>query len=60
MLAGGPHHTSFTQALTADYLESFAEMSDVEFLHINDETTLADFKNHLRWNQAYWHLVGGC
>jgi L-arabinose isomerase len=59
ILAGGPHHTSFSQALATDHLEGFAEMAGVELLVIDNDTKLRDFKNELRWNEAYFHLAGG-
>jgi len=36
ILAGGAHHTSFSQALPAECLEDFSEMADIEYLLIND------------------------
>jgi L-arabinose isomerase len=54
--AGGAHHTGFSQALTAEHLADFAEMADVEFLLIDDTTTLPAFKNELRWNDAAYRL----
>jgi L-arabinose isomerase len=59
ILAGGPHHTSFSQALTAEHLEDFAEMAGLEFLRIGGDTTVSEFKNQLRWNEAYYHLAKG-
>jgi L-arabinose isomerase len=53
ILAGGAHHTGFSQSVTAEHLEDFAEMADVEFLLIDGETRLRDFKKELRWNEAY-------
>lgn len=50
--AGGPHHTVFSQALGAEAFEDLAEMVEVECLRIDARTTLHDFKNELRWNQA--------
>jgi L-arabinose isomerase len=58
ILAGGPHHTGFSQAVTTEHLEAFAEMAGVELLVIDNETTLRDFRNHIRWNEAYYHLSG--
>ena len=52
ILAGGAHHTGFSMSLTSEYLEDFAEMADVEFLLINDSTTLSGFKKELRWNET--------
>jgi L-arabinose isomerase len=54
ILAGGAHHTGFSQAVTAEHLEDFAEMAGVEFLLINHDTRLSDFKKELRWNDAYY------
>ncbi len=56
--AGGAHHTGFSLALTPEHLEDFAAMAGVEFLLIDSQTTLRDFKNELRWNDAAY-MVGG-
>jgi L-arabinose isomerase len=57
--AGGPHHTSLSQALRDEHLEDFAAMAGLEFLHIGRDTRLADFRKELRWNEAYYHLANG-
>jgi len=54
ILAGGAHHTGFSQAITSEYLEDFAEMADIEFLLINESTKIHQFKNELRWNELYY------
>lgn len=54
ILAGGAHHTGFSQALTAEHLEDFAAMADIEFLLINNDTQLSAFKKELRWNDIYF------
>ena len=54
ILAGGAHHTGFSQSVTVEHLEDFAEMADVEFLLIDADTRLRDFKKELRWNEAYY------
>jgi L-arabinose isomerase len=59
ILAGGAHHTGFSQAITAEYLEDFAGMAGLEFLLIHGETKLTDFKKELRWNDLYYHLAKG-
>ncbi len=56
--AGGAHHTGFSQALTPEHLEDFAAMAGIEFLLIDGETTLRDFKNELRWNDAAYLVAG--
>ena len=57
ILAGGAHHTGFSQCVTTEHLEDFAAMADIEFLLINKDTQLSDFKNELRWNDLYYHLM---
>ncbi len=52
--AGGPHHTAFCQSLSTEVFEDFAEMAGLECLRIGPDTRLADFKNQLRWNEAYF------
>ena len=58
ILAGGAHHTSFSQALTVEHLEAFAEMADMEFLLIGENTDLSQFKKEIRWNAAYYDQPG--
>ncbi len=56
ILAGGAHHTGFSQALTPEYLEDYAEISGIEYLLINDSTNISEFKKELRWNDLYYSL----
>lgn len=57
--AGGAHHTAFSQSVSAEYIEDFAEMAGTEFLHIGKDTRLSEFKNTLRWNEIYYMLSKG-
>lgn len=57
--AGGAHHTSFSYAVTAEHLRNFTEMAGIEFLLIDENTRLEDFKKELRWNDLYYHLASG-
>jgi len=52
ILAGGAHHTGFSQNLTAEYLEDFAEIAGIEYLIIDADTKLRTFKNELRFNEV--------
>jgi L-arabinose isomerase len=54
ILAGGAHHTGFSQSVTSEHLEDFAEMADIEFLLIDNRTQISDFKKGLRWNEVYY------
>jgi L-arabinose isomerase len=57
ILAGGAHHTVFSQAIGAEHLEDFAAMADVEYLLIDNDTRVSEFKKELRWNDLYYHLM---
>jgi L-arabinose isomerase len=59
ILAGGAHHTGFSQALTKEHLEDFAEIAGIEFLLIDNDTKIRDFQKELRWNDLYYHLAQG-
>lgn len=52
--AGGAHHTGFSQALTREHLEDFAEIAGLEFQLIGEKTSVFDFKKELRWNEVYY------
>jgi L-arabinose isomerase len=57
ILAGGAHHTGFSQSVSTQHLEDFAEMAGLEFLVINADTDLTQFKNELRWNDVYYRIA---
>ena len=48
ILAGGAHHTVYSQNLSTEYLEDFAEMLDVELVVIDKDTTIRGLKKELR------------
>ncbi|AXE17838.1 L-arabinose isomerase [Runella rosea] len=52
ILAGGAHHTVYSQNLTTEYLEDFAEMFGVELVVIDKNTSIRQLKNELRWSDA--------
>lgn len=54
ILAGGAHHTGFSSAINSEYLEDFAEMMNVEFVHIGEGCNLSQFKRELRQNEVYY------
>jgi L-arabinose isomerase len=57
ILAGGAHHTSFSQALTSDHLKDFAAMAGVEFVRIGAGTELSAVENELRWNDLAYKFL---
>jgi len=48
--AGGAHHTVFSQGVSVQQLRTFAEMFDIEFVHIGAHTQISQLKQELRWN----------
>jgi len=54
--AGGAHHTGYSQNLTAEHMQDFADMAGIEFALIGKKTDLYQFRNELRWNDAYYQL----
>jgi L-arabinose isomerase len=59
ILAGGAHHTSFSQSVNTEHLKDFAEIAGIEFLVIGNDTQLDQFKKEIRWNDLYYHLAKG-
>jgi L-arabinose isomerase len=57
--SGGAHHTSFSYAVTAEHLQDFADMAGIEFLLIDENTKIGEFKDKLRWNDLYYSLAKG-
>ncbi len=56
ILAGGAHHTCYSQNLSVECLEDFAIMAGIEFVLIGKNTDIYQFKNELRWNEIYYKL----
>ena len=54
--AGGAHHTCFSQNLTAEHLEDFASMANIEFVLIDKNTNLYQLKNELKWSETYYQF----
>jgi len=50
ILAGGAHHTCYSQNLSVEHLRDFAEMCGVEFILIDKETNINTFKQTLKQN----------
>jgi L-arabinose isomerase len=57
ILAGGPHHTALSQALTLDHLAELADMAGIEFVRIDARTDVREFKRELEWNEAYYRVA---
>ena len=56
ILAGGAHHTVYSQALQTEYMEDFADIAGIELLVIDQDTRIRSFKDTLNANEAYYHI----
>jgi L-arabinose isomerase len=56
ILAGGAHHTVYSQNLTTEHLANFADIAGIELLLINKDTNLHQFKNEIRWNEVAYGI----
>ena len=54
--SGGAHHTGFSQALTLQHLEDFAEIAAIELVRIDSETRLHELRRELLWSAAAYKL----
>lgn len=56
ILSGGAHHSVISYGLTAEELRDFAEIMDIEFIHIGAHTDINELKKELTWNDVVWKL----
>lgn len=54
ILAGGAHHTCYSQNLSAVNMEDFADIAGIEYVLIDQDTKLRQLKNELRWSEVYY------
>jgi len=54
ILAGGAHHSVISYDLTADVLRDFAEIMDIEFIHIGAKTEISSLRRELKANDTIW------
>ena len=54
--AGGAHHTGFSQALTMQHMEDFAEIAGIELVRIDDDTKLHQLRRELVWSDAAYRI----
>jgi L-arabinose isomerase len=54
IMAGGAHHTGYSQNLTAEHMRDFADIAGIEFALIGKNTNLYQFRNELRWNEVFY------
>lgn len=56
ILAGGTHHTSFSYALTNEFLEDYTDIAGIELITIDKDTTINKFKFELKVNEVFYLL----
>ena len=54
ILAGGVHHTAYSNIVTTDMVRDWAEMVGIECAVIDKNTNVVSFRNELRSNAAAW------
>lgn len=54
--AGGAHHSVLSYSLTADNMRDFAEIMGIEFVHINENTEINQFRKELFYNDVAYKL----
>lgn len=54
ILAGGGHHTAFSNIITSEMLRDWAEMTNTECIVIDKDSTIPQIRNELRWNNSYY------
>ncbi len=59
ILAGGAHHSVYTQGINLAQITDFCEMAGVEMVTIGADTTVAGIKQELRFNAVYYHINSG-
>lgn len=54
--AGGAHHSVISYGLTDQDMRDFAEIMDIEYIHIGSETKIPELRRELTWNDLIWKL----
>ncbi len=54
--AGGAHHTVLSYDVTAEQMKDWANMMDIEFVHISADTTVESLEKELFLNDLAWKL----
>ena len=57
--SGGSHHPLFRKALNGEVMEDFASITGIEFLHIEQDSTVSEVLKELRNNEVYYHANKG-
>jgi hypothetical protein len=44
-------------AINCEHIEDFADMAGIEYVLIDSDTKISEFKKELRWNEMYYMLA---
>lgn len=58
ILAGGAHHTVLSYDVSAEQMRDWARMMEIEFVHIDADTTPEKLEHELFLNDLAWKLKG--
>jgi len=50
------HHTGYSKDVTTEMLSDYAEISGIETVIIDSDTTIRELKKELRWNDLYFTM----
>lgn len=56
ILAGGAHHTVLSYDVTAEQMKDWANMMEIEFVHIGTHTTITALEQELLLSELIWKL----
>lgn len=56
MYAGGAHHSVLSYSLTVEEMRDWAEIMQLEFIHIGAHTNINELRKELTWNDIIWKL----
>ncbi|TVY00311.1 L-arabinose isomerase [Paenibacillus cremeus] len=56
ILAGGAHHTVFSNKVTVEQLIDWADMTGVEYVLIDRDTKVQQLRRELQWSDMVWKL----
>ena len=54
---GGSHHTVLSTSLDVETLNDFANIYNIEHLHISEKTNTQSFQDQIKWNGIYFKLL---
>lgn len=55
ILAGGAHHTGFSQAQSVEHIRDFTEIAGVKLLVVGEFTNVTGFIDNIHLNDVYYH-----